>query len=136
LKNIKFLTKNSDFFGVLTCSLCLIHCISTPLILLSLSSLNTTLSMSYSLWSNLDYLFLFISFFMVYFSTQITTLKWMKYFFWLSWFSLLLVTISEKTEIFEFPEYVTYLIITALSLLHLLNLKYCKWMTQNSLLQF
>ena len=126
MKRIKFLTNNSDFFGVLTCSLCLMHCISTPLILLSLSSLNTTLLMSHTWWSNLDYLFLFISFFMVYFSTQITTLKWMKYFFWLSWFSLLLVTINEKTEIFEFPEYLTYLIITGLSLLHLVNLKYCK----------
>ena len=35
---IKFLTNNSDLFGVLTCSLCLAHCISTPLIVISLSS--------------------------------------------------------------------------------------------------
>ena len=126
MKSIKFLTKNSDFFGFLTCSLCLVHCISTPLILLSLSSLNTKLSMSYSWWSNLDYVFLLISFFMVYFSTQITTVKRMKYFFWLSWFSLLLIIINEKTELYEFSEYVNYLTITGLSLLHLFNLKYCK----------
>lgn len=126
MKSIKFLTNNSDFFGFLTCSLCLVHCISTPLILLSLSSLNTKLSMSYSWWSNLDYVFLLISFFMVYFSTQITTVKRMKYFFWLSWFSLLLIIINEKTELYEFSEYVNYLTITGLSLLHLFNLKYCK----------
>ena len=126
MKSIKFLTNNSDFFGFLTCSLCLVHCISTPLILLSLSSLNTKLSMSYSWWSNLDYVFLLISFFMVYFSTQITTVKRMKYFFWLSWFSLLLIIINEKTELYGFSEYVNYLTITGLSLLHLFNLKYCK----------
>lgn len=126
MKNIKFLTNNSDIFGILTCSLCLVHCISTPLILLSLSSLNTKLSMSYSWWSNLDYIFLLISFFMVYFSTQITTVKRMKYFFWLSWFSLFLIIINEKTELFEFSEFATYSIISVLSLLHLYNLKYCK----------
>ncbi len=126
MKSIKFLTNNSDFFGVLTCSLCLVHCISTPLIIISLSSLNTKLSMSYSWWSNLDYVFLLISFFMVYFSTQITKAKWMKYFFWLSWFSLLLIIINEKTELYQFTEYATYFSVTVLSLLHLYNLKYCR----------
>ena len=126
MKNIKFLTNNSDIFGILTCSLCLVHCISTPLILLSLSSLNTKLSMSYSWWSNLDYIFLIISFFMVYISVQTSRIKRMKLFFWLSWFFLFLVIINEKTELFEFSEYLAYLATTGLSLLHLFNLKYCK----------
>ena len=126
MKSIKFLTNNSDFFGVLTCSLCLVHCISTPLIFISLSSLNTKLSMSHFWWSNLDYVFLIISFLMVYISVQTTRIKSMKYFFWLSWFSLFLVIINEKTELYEFTEYATYFIITVLSLLHLYNLKYCR----------
>ena len=131
MKKIKILTNNSDFFGVLTCSLCLVHCISTPLILISLSSLNIKLSMSYSWWSNLDYIFLLISFFMVYFSAQITTVKRMKYLFWLSWVTLFLVIINEKTNSYQFSEHITYFAITALSLLHLYNLKYCKWKIQN-----
>lgn len=126
MKSIKFLINNSDFFGILTCSLCLVHCISTPLILISLSSLNTKLSMSYSWWSNLDYVFLLISFFMVYISVQTTRIKSMKFLFWLSWFSLFLVIINEKTEFYIFSEYLTYLTATGLSLLHLFNLKYCK----------
>jgi hypothetical protein len=126
LKNINFLTKNSDFYGVLACSLCLVHCISTPLILLSLSSLNRKLSISYSLWSNLDYVFLIISFLMVYISAQTTRIKSMKYFFWLSWFPLFLVIINEKTEFYELSEYATYLTAIALLLLHLYNLWFCK----------
>ena len=126
MKNIKFLTNNSDFFGILTCSLCLVHCITTPLIFISLSSLNTKLSTSYSWWSNLDYVFLFISFFMVYFSAQITRIKWMKYLFWLSWVTLFLVIINEKTKSYQFSEYITYVVVTILSILHLYNLKYCK----------
>ena len=126
MKSIKILTNNSDFFGVLTCSVCLVHCISTPLILFSLPLLNTKLSMYYSWWSNLDYIFLIISFFMVYFSVQTSRIKRMKLFFWLSWFFLFLVIINEKTELFEFSEYLAYLATTALSLLHLFNIKYCK----------
>lgn len=126
MKSIKFFANNSDLFGVLTCSMCLIHCISTPLILISFSSLNTKLSMSYSWWSNLDYVFLIISFLLVHISAQTTRIKIMKFFFWLSWFSLFLVIINEKTELYEFSEYLIYLITTGLSLLHLFNLKYCK----------
>jgi len=126
LKSIKYFTNNSDFFGVLTCSLCLLHCISTPLILISFTSLNTELSMSYSWWSNFDYVFIFISFFMVYFSSRVTPVKMMKYLFWLSWGILFLIIINEKTELFQFSEYTTYLAALALSLLHIYNLKYCK----------
>ena len=126
LKNIKYLINNSDFFGVLTCMLCLIHCISSPLIFISFLSLNTELSISYSWWYNLDYVFIFISFFMVYFSVKITSVKLMKYLFWLSWLTLSLIIINEKTESFIIPEYITYFVILALSLLHLYNLKFCK----------
>ena len=126
MKSIKYFTNNSDFFGALTCSLCLLHCISTPLILISFTSLNTKLSMSYSWWSNFDYVFIFISFFMVYFSSRVTTVKMMKYLFWLSWGILFLIIINEKTELFQFSEYTTYIDALALSLLHIYNLKYCK----------
>ena len=126
MKNIKILTNNSDFFGILSCSLCLVHCIFTPLILFSLSSLNSKSSMSYSWWNNLDYVFLIISFFMVYISVQNTRIKRMKLFFWLSWFFLFLVIVNEKKELFGFSEYLIYVATSGLSLLHLLNLKYCK----------
>ena len=126
MKSIKILTNNSDFFGVLTSSACLVHCVSTPLIFFSLSSLNTKMSMYYSWWSNLDYMFLIISFFMVYISVQTTRIKRIKFFFWLSWFFLFLIILNEKIGLFECPEYLTYLSTTGLSLLHLFNLKYCK----------
>ena len=133
LKKIKFITNNSDLFGVLTCMLCLIHCISSPLIFISLLSLNTELSMSYSWWYNIDYAFIFISFFMVYFSVKITRVKLMKYLFWLSWITLSIVIINEKSESFKIPEHITYLSISSLSILHLYNLKFCKWLTLNFL---
>ncbi len=126
LKSVKYITNNSDFFGVLTCMLCLIHCISSPLIYISFLSLNTELSMSYSWWYNIDYVFVLISFFLVYFSVKSTRVKLMKYLFWLSWITLSLLIINEKTESFKVSEYITYFTVSSLSLLHIYNLKFCK----------
>ena len=126
LKTIKYITNNSDFFGALTCMLCLIHCISSPLIYISFLSLNKELSMSYSWWYNIDYVFVLISFFLVYFSVKNTRVKLMKYLFWLSWITLSLLIINEKTESFKVSEYITYFTVSSLSLLHIYNLKFCK----------
>ncbi|MDC1080876.1 MerC domain-containing protein [Flavobacteriaceae bacterium] len=126
MKSIKYFIINSDFFGVLTCSLCILHCISAPLILISFSSLNSENSTPYLWWSNLDYVFITISFFLVYFSTRITKIKLMKFLFWLSWFALFLIIVNEKTNTFHFSEYITYLAAGLLSSLHLYNLKHCK----------
>ena len=126
MKNFKYLTNKSDFFGVLTCSLCLIHCISTPLIIISFSSIQSELSMTYSWWKNFDYVLILISFFMVYISTQITKVVSMKYLFWFSWGTLFLLIINEKTDSFKFSEYITYIATSLLAFLHLFNLKYCK----------
>lgn len=104
----------------------MLHCISTPLIFVMYSSLSSELSMSFSWWRNFDYIFLFISLLMVYFSARLTRVKIMKYLFWLSWGTLFFVILNEKTDLFQFSEYITYLAAIALSLLHLLNLKHCK----------
>ena len=82
--------------------------------------------MYYNLWSNLDYVFVLTSFFMVYFSAKITRLKTMKYLFWFSWLILFLIIINEKTETFQIPEFITYFSASLLALFHLYNIKYCK----------
>ena len=132
MKNIKYFILKSDYFGVLTSLLCLLHCVITPLIFISYSSLNSEFSTSFLWWKNLDYVFIFISFFMVYFSTRICKIKIIKYLFWLSWIFLFLVIINEKINSFQFSEYLTYLAASILSLMHLYNLKYCKWLFKTS----
>ena len=126
MENIKFFIKNSDIFGVISCFLCLIHCISAPLILISSSFIISEYSILYSWWKNLDYLFITISFFMVYFSAQLTKVKIMKYLFWFSWVILFVLIINEKTESIEFSEYITYLAAILLSSLHFYNLRVYK----------
>ena len=126
MENIKYFIKNSDIFGVISCFLCLIHCISAPLILISSSFIISEYSILYSWWKNLDYLFITISFFMVYFSAQLTKVKIMKYLFWFSWVFLFVLIINEKTESIEFSEYITYLAAILLSSLHFYNLRVYK----------
>ena len=126
LKKIKYLNNSTDFYGIITASLCLLHCISTPLIIISSSYLISEFSMLHTFWKGLDYVFISISFFLVYFSAQFTKLKMMKFLFWGSWFILFVLIINEKTEYIQLSEYLTYLAASILSLLHFYNLKYLK----------
>ena len=67
-----------DSIGVIASTLCLIHCIATPLIFIAQSCSITHYNSVPTWWGYIDYLFLIISFFAVYRSTKITSLKWIK----------------------------------------------------------
>ena len=131
MKLIKNLTINSDTFGVLACALCLMHCIATPFIILIHNYSNTEEMTSLIWWKNLDYVFLLISFVMVYFSAQNTSKSLMKYFFWSSWFLLFGMIMNEKGEILQLPEYITYGTAILLAGIHFYNLKYCQCINPN-----
>lgn len=123
IKNIKI---NSDAFGVLACTLCVLHCIATPFVLIAFTYSSAKYSASPIWWNNLDYVFLIISFIMVYFSTQTTSKGFVKYIFWLSWGFLCVILLNEKVGLFHLPEYMTYGPAALLTLIHLYNLKYCQ----------
>jgi hypothetical protein len=126
LKLIKYLNINSDTFGILACALCIIHCIATPFVFTAYTYSNIQQIVYPIWWKNLDYIFLIISFVMVYFSSQTTLIGFMKYFFWLSWLLLCVMIINEKMGLLSVPEYMTYGSAALLSTIHLYNLKYCQ----------
>jgi Na+-transporting NADH:ubiquinone oxidoreductase subunit NqrB len=126
LKLIKYLNINSDTFGILACALCIIHCIATPFVFMAYSYSNIQQIANPIWWKNLDFIFLIISFVMIYFSTQTTSKGFMKYFFWLSWLLLSMMIINEKIGLLSVPEYMTYGSAALLTTIHLYNLKYCQ----------
>lgn len=126
MKLIKYLNINSDTFGILACTLCIIHCIATPFVFIAYTHSNIQQIVYPIWWKNLDFIFLIISFFMVYFSTQTTSKSFMKYFFWLSWLLLSVTIINEKMGLLSVPEYMTYGSAALLTIIHLCNLKYCQ----------
>jgi len=131
LKLIKNVVINSDAFGVLACTLCLIHCIATPFIIISFNYSNIEQLASPIWWKSLDYIFLIISLIMVYFSVQTTSKSSMKYFFWFGWGLLFAMIMNEKAELLNLPEYMTYASALLLAGIHFYNLKYCQCKNDN-----
>ncbi len=118
--------QKSDIVGTLASSICLIHCIATPFIFIAQINSATCCSAPPTWWKLMDFLFLIISFFAIYWSTKTTTIKWIKPLLWLNWLALLAVILNEKLELFPLSEAVIYVPAITLIILHLYNRKYCK----------
>lgn len=122
------LTKKSDSIGAIASSLCLIHCLATPLLFIaqSCSAVCCSSETVPGWWQWLDYAFLAISFFAIFWSTKTTSKDWMKIALWVSWAALLLVIVNEKTEWFPMKEFFIYIPALSLVALHLYNRKFCQ----------
>lgn len=75
----------SDRVGILASAVCLVHCLIFPVLVIMRIPLSEWL---HEVWHSLDYVFLAVSFFAVYFSSKYTRKAWMKYFLWTSFFAL------------------------------------------------
>ncbi|WP_196893876.1 MerC domain-containing protein [Aureivirga marina] len=123
---MKITLHKPDTFGVIAGTLCMIHCLATPVLFITQAYSVGNHELAPDWWKNLDYVFLFISFFAVYRSTQTSSKKFMKPSLWISWVLLFGVLINEKIELFKIAEVFTYVAALILVGLHLYNLKYCQ----------
>lgn len=117
---------SSDIIGVVSSSLCLIHCIATPFVFIAQSSSAVCCESSPIWWQSIDYIFLVISFFAVFWSVKHTSKSWMKSALWLSWVALSAAILNEKFELIHLPEISVYIPALALIGLHVYNKKYCQ----------
>ncbi|WP_196887364.1 MerC domain-containing protein [Aureivirga sp. CE67] len=123
---MKITLHKSDTFGALAGILCLIHCIATPLLFITQSYSAGNHESAPIWWQNIDYLFLILSFFAVYRSTQTTSKNFMKPALWINWVILCSLIINEKQEWFHLEEFFTYGASLLLVGLHIYNLKFCQ----------
>jgi hypothetical protein len=121
------LSKKSDTLGATASTLCLIHCLVTPVLFIVQTCTATCCNSSAvpDWWIFLDYLFLGVSFIAIFWSSKTTSKEWMKYAMWIAWFALLAVILNERLELFTINEYLGYLPALLLVFLHLYNRKYC-----------
>ncbi len=122
---IKLIFKKPDTYGAIASSLCVIHCLATPFIFITQTSVLHG-DKSRIWWSNLDYLFLIVSFLAVARSAKTTSKFYIKPALWINWTILFLLVINEKIEFIALPEIITYIVALSLSVLHIYNLKYCE----------
>jgi len=125
------LTQKSDIFGAAASTICLIHCLITPLIFVAQTCSKTCCSTAPTWWKMVDLLFLVISFFAVYHSTTLTTKTWLKISFWGSWTGLALLIINDNLNLFQLAHESVYVPSLGLIILHLYNRKNCKCSDSN-----
>ena len=123
--------KNSDNLGILSSTLCFIHCFVTPFVYMSFASLfNQNDFLSFS-WKGVNIIFIVFSLIAVNRSTKKTTSKIIKPIFWFSWSFLFFVLFNEEVKFIELPELVSYLSALNLAGIHIYNLKFCGCKDEN-----
>ncbi len=123
--------KKSDTFGILISSLCLVHCLFMPLLLV----FRVSLTYIPTWWKGLDYIFLVLSFLAVYRSSTTTSKSFMKGLFWISWCVLIFVIVNEKLALMPLPEVSILLPTISLIFLHEYNRRYCTCATDKCCLE-
>lgn len=105
-----------DVVGILSSSLCIVHCMAMPFLIA------TGVSILSNEW--LTYLFIIISFFSIYKATKNCVNLKVGALLWVSFFGFLLTTFfHEQSHVIHLLNYVfAFAIVVG----HVLNIKYCK----------
>ena len=114
-----FPKSKSDIFGVYASSLCMVHCMATPLIFVVQASTTRCSEIGPWWWRTLDYLFLIISFFAINYSAKATSLGWMPKAMFITWGFLAVIIINESVHALPIPHLLIYLPAFSLVFLHL-----------------
>ena len=129
--NIPLLTsaaidRKSDFLGVFASSLCMVHCLATPLIFVVQACTASCCEAGPWWWSMMDYLFLVISIIAIYHSAKVTSLQWMPKAMYACWAILAFLILNGGLQALVIPHAFVYLPALSLVVLHLYNRKYCQ----------
>ena len=123
---ITILNNKSDEIGVLSSTLCMLHCFATPILLVAIPSTSVIHPGNLGWWSSLELLFLGFSFVAIYSTVQRSTLRWLRISLIISGLSLCFFIFSERFELIEFSEVLVYMPAFALIALHLINIRLCR----------
>jgi hypothetical protein len=115
-----FLTRKADYVGITGSVLCLIHCIATPMLLMSSRLLQTNDHLRIG-YLSLDYVFIAVNIAAVYFATRHYASVTVRRSLWgfLSLFTAS-VLLEDVNELFE---YISYVASAGLMLTHLVNIR-------------
>jgi hypothetical protein len=115
-----------DNIGIIASTLCTIHCIATPFLFVARACSVTCCSDAPIWWVLIDYLFLVISFYAIFFIHKNLTIKWLRASLWISWTILLIIIVNQSIDIIYLPKNFIYIPSIVIVVLHYYNLKYCK----------
>lgn len=116
-----------DSLGIVSSSLCMIHCIGTPFIFIAKACSASCCADAPVWWKMLDYIFLVICFFAIYYTTKDKPFGWMKFSFWTCWIILVLTLINHVINIIPISSTFIYWPSSIIIILHFYNLKFCRF---------
>ena len=119
---MKISTIHPDNIGATFSTLCVIHCFATPILFVTQSYMLVVPGW----WQALNYVFLLLSFFAVYKTSQNSSNQIVKILLYIFWGILATLLISEEFELFHLTEFITYSTGLTLAGLHIYNKKYCQ----------
>lgn len=126
LKKLKMISTSkinkADFIGIVSSSLCLVHCIATPLLI--------AFGAGFIANPIFKYLFLIISFASIFKATENVNNTKIAMFLWASFWGFLFSTLLQ--EEYEWLHYSGYFFAILIIVGHLLNIKYCKQFSKHS----
>jgi hypothetical protein len=106
----------ADLIGILSSSICLGHCVATPLLIAFGAGFITN--------PFFKYLFLIISFVSIFKATENITSKKISLLLWISFWGFLFSTLFQ--EEYEWLHYSGYLFAILIIIGHILNIKHCR----------
>ncbi len=125
------LKKNFEYdnIGMLSSSLCFVHCMITPFIFIAQACSRSCCSGSPLWWKAFDFIFLLISFVAVYYSAKNTSKNWLRFSFYLLFLILTFLVVNHHIGFYIISMKLNYISAFLLFALHLYNKKFCRCST-------
>ena len=116
---------STDYIGALSSSMCMVHCMITPVIFAVQAGSLSCSEISPLWWKTMDVLFLIVSLFAIIYTAKKTSLKYMPILLYSNWALLAIFVLNSLFHIIHMPHSLIYIPALALVVLHLYNRKYC-----------
>ncbi|MEO0405162.1 MAG: MerC domain-containing protein [Bacteroidota bacterium] len=116
----------ADNVGVMAGTLCLIHCMITPFLFLAKACTASCCADAPVWWQALDYVFIVVSFWAIFYATKHTSKEWMKSALWISWSILFVVLLIQSFSGGWLPELFVHVPALTIVGLHFYNRRYCQ----------
>ena len=117
---------SSDLLGASASTLCIIHCLATPLIFVAQACTVSCCASAPAWWKIMDVGFLLFAAIAIYWSVQNTSVQWIKVGFAISWVLLFALITNNYVSLVSIPHTLVYLPAFSLVGLHLYNRRYCQ----------
>ncbi|WP_298555246.1 MerC domain-containing protein [uncultured Algibacter sp.] len=121
-----FTINKSDTIGILSSSLCLIHCLATPFLFAVQVHVIKCCEAKPLWWSSIDFIFLIISALAIYKSSTTVSKKWITITLFASWLLLVFIIVNEKVGWFNISEVAIYLPSLGLIFFHWYSSRFCQ----------